>query len=153
MYGQQKVGPSEVILTDINASMLEVAKERAAKLEYLDETADPKLTLMEVNAQAIPLENDSVDCVTIAFGIRNCTDIAAVLAEAHRVLRVGGRFMCTSSPSLRHRCSLMQCCAGLEFSHVPYAGLREAYDAYSFYVIPTMGQVVVSHARAVLRSV
>ncbi len=94
MFGQHSVPPSEVILTDINPSMLQVAKERAAKLSYLDESADPKLTLMEVNAQSIPLDSGSVDCVTIAFGIRNCTDIAAVLSEAHRVLRVGGRFMC-----------------------------------------------------------
>jgi len=66
-----------------------------------------------------------MDAYTIAFGIRNVTDIDKALEEAHRVLRKGGRFMC------------------LEFSQVPNAFLRKAYDSYSFAVIPQLGKAVV----------
>jgi ubiquinone/menaquinone biosynthesis methyltransferase len=114
--------PSEVILSDINPSMLKVGEERAKKHGYL--SGDPKLTVMEIDAQKIALPDASVDCVTMAFGIRNCTDVPQVLREVHRVLKHGGRFMC------------------LEFSEVRYAGLRELYDLYSFNVIPQMGQVL-----------
>lgn len=123
LYGITSVAPSEVILSDINPAMLGVGKERAAQQGYL-ESLDPKITIMEVNAQEIPLPDDSVDAVTMAFGIRNCTDIDAVLREGYRVLRHGGRFLC------------------LEFSQVPHAGLRELYDLYSFHAIPAMGQAI-----------
>ena len=120
----KQVMPSEVILSDINPNMLRVGEERARKLGYLAENADPKLTVMEINAQQINLPDNSVDCVTMAFGIRNCTDVPQVLREAHRVLKNGGRFMC------------------LEFSEVKTPGLRELYDLYSFNVIPRLGQAI-----------
>jgi len=125
MYGQVEVEPSEVILSDINASMLQVAKERASNLGHL-ERDDPLLSFLEANAEELPFQDGTLDAVTIAFGIRNCTHIDAVLREAFRVLKRGGRFLC------------------LEFSHIPFPGLKEVYDAYSFHVIPTLGQYLVN---------
>jgi len=75
-----------------------------------------------MNAERLdPIESDSMDLYTIAFGIRNVTDRPKALAEAHRVLRKGGRFMC------------------LEFSEVNLPGLKQIYDFYSFNVIPELG--------------
>jgi demethylmenaquinone methyltransferase/2-methoxy-6-polyprenyl-1,4-benzoquinol methylase len=68
--------------------------------------------------------------VSIAFGLRNCTDKAAVLAEARRVLRPGGRFLC------------------LEFSRVQVAALIPFYEAWSFQVLPRLGQMVVGDAES-----
>jgi demethylmenaquinone methyltransferase/2-methoxy-6-polyprenyl-1,4-benzoquinol methylase len=81
-------------------------------------------------AEALPLPDASADLLTIAFGIRNVTDRAAALAQAHRVLRPGGRFVC------------------LEFSHMPSAMLQKAYDAYSFTLIPPMGGLVAGERAA-----
>ncbi|MEM1300265.1 MAG: bifunctional demethylmenaquinone methyltransferase/2-methoxy-6-polyprenyl-1,4-benzoquinol methylase UbiE [Pseudomonadota bacterium] len=76
------------------------------------------------DAMALPFPDKSFDAYTIAFGIRNVTRIEAALAEAFRVLRPGGRFLC------------------LEFSQIPNPGLQWAYDRYSFNIIPPMGQVI-----------
>ena len=76
------------------------------------------------DAMALPFPDRQFDAYTIAFGIRNVTRIEDALAEAYRVLRPGGRFMC------------------LEFSHVPAPLLRKLYDVYSFNVIPAMGKIV-----------
>ena len=77
-----------------------------------------------VGAEAIPLRDMSVDRVSIAFGLRNCTDKLAVIREARRVLRPGGRFLC------------------LEFSKVQVAALAPIYDTWSFKVLPTMGGLI-----------
>lgn len=84
------------------------------------------LTWVQGNAEQLPFEGSSMDSYTIAFGIRNVTNKDAALAEAHRVLRPGGRLLV------------------LEFSHVTVPGLREFYDAYSFNVIPAMGALVAN---------
>ncbi len=76
------------------------------------------------DAMALPCEDNTFDYVTIAFGIRNVTRPEQALAEAHRVLKTGGRFMC------------------LEFSKVRVPIIDDIYEAYSFYVIPRMGQIV-----------
>lgn len=76
------------------------------------------------DAMKLPFPDRSFDVYTIAFGIRNVTRIEAALAEAYRVLRPGGRFLC------------------LEFSQIPTAGLQWLYDRYSFNVIPPMGQAI-----------
>ena len=76
------------------------------------------------DAQALPLPDRSADAYCIAFGLRNVTDIPRALAEARRVLKPGGRFLC------------------LEFSRPPVAVLRRVYDAYSFRVIPRVGALV-----------
>jgi demethylmenaquinone methyltransferase/2-methoxy-6-polyprenyl-1,4-benzoquinol methylase len=77
-------------------------------------------------AERLPIKSASVDAYTIAFGLRNVTDISAALKEARRVLRPGGRFLC------------------LEFSPVDTPFLRQAYDLYSFVVLPGLGQLVAS---------
>jgi ubiquinone/menaquinone biosynthesis methyltransferase len=87
---------------------------------------------VEGNAEKLPFTDASFDSYTIAFGVRNVTDRLAALGEAHRVLRPGGRFLC------------------LEFSQVvlPIPGIREAYDWYSFNVIPEIGRVVAGNAES-----
>ena len=87
-------------------------------------------TFIEGNAETLPLPDRTFDAVTIAFGIRNVPRIEAALAEAHRVLRIGGRFLC------------------LEFSNVDVPGLDKLYDLYSFNVIPAVGRAVTGDADA-----
>lgn len=116
---------SKVVVFDINPSMLEVGKGRAAERGY-NKFTDPVLDWVVGNAQQLPFPDNSMDVYTIAFGIRNCTDVPAVLREAHRVLKKGGRFMC------------------LEFSQVNPAPLRKLYDFYSFNFIPVWGQLIAN---------
>jgi demethylmenaquinone methyltransferase/2-methoxy-6-polyprenyl-1,4-benzoquinol methylase len=116
-------GPqTRVTVLDINGDMLSVGRERAG-----DRYGD-RIDFVEANAEELPLESASYDAYTIAFGIRNVPRIDRALAEAHRVLRPGGRFLC------------------LEFSHVDVPGLDRIYDAYSFNVIPAMGRLVTGDA-------
>jgi demethylmenaquinone methyltransferase/2-methoxy-6-polyprenyl-1,4-benzoquinol methylase len=112
-------------VVDINADMLEVGRERAT-----ERALDDAITFVEGNAEALPFPDRSYDAVTIAFGIRNVPRIDKALAEAHRVLRLGGRFLC------------------LEFSAVDVPGLDALYDLYSFNVIPALGRAVVGDAEA-----
>jgi demethylmenaquinone methyltransferase / 2-methoxy-6-polyprenyl-1,4-benzoquinol methylase len=116
-------GGTRVTVLDINAEMLEAGRSRA-----LDHGYD--VTFIEGNAEALPLRDRSYDAVTIAFGIRNVPRIAVALAEAYRVLRVGGRFLC------------------LEFSTADVPGFDALYDFYSFNVIPALGRAVTGDARA-----
>ena len=116
-------GGGPAMLTDINEQMLEVARERTAK-----QGLEARVTILEVDAERLPMADCSVDRVSIAFGLRNCTDKAAVLSEARRVLRHGGQFHC------------------LEFSRVQVAALDRAYDAWSFQVLPRLGQMVAGDA-------
>jgi demethylmenaquinone methyltransferase/2-methoxy-6-polyprenyl-1,4-benzoquinol methylase len=116
-------GGTRVTVLDINAEMLEAGRSRA-----LDHGYD--VTFIEGNAEALPLRDRSYDAVTIAFGIRNVPRIAVALAEARRVLRVGGRFLC------------------LEFSTADVPGFDALYDFYSFNVIPALGRAVTGDARA-----
>ncbi|GAQ83476.1 ubiquinone biosynthesis methyltransferase [Klebsormidium nitens] len=115
-------GPrSSVVVCDINPAMLEVGKKRAQE-RGLGEASG--LQWVEGNAEKLPFEDASFDTYSIVFGIRNVTDIEAALREAHRVLKPGGRFLC------------------MEFSQVRSPTLRALYDAYSFSVIPVLGDVV-----------
>ena len=84
----------------------------------------PIISWVEGDAEKLPFEDNQFDAYTIAFGIRNCTNIDVVLTEAFRVLKKGGRFLC------------------LEFSHVENPILSQVYDLYSFNVIPPVGMVV-----------
>jgi demethylmenaquinone methyltransferase/2-methoxy-6-polyprenyl-1,4-benzoquinol methylase len=109
---------AHVTVADINPDMLGVGQERArqrglAGLEWREE-----------NAEALSFGNEEFDAYTIAFGIRNVTDIPAALSEAHRVLRRGGRFYC------------------LEFSTSDWPGFADLYEAYSAKVIPRIGKAV-----------
>ena len=110
---------------DINPDMLAVGRERAAARSHAD-----AVTFTEANAEALPFKDRSFDAATIAFGIRNVPRIDRALAEAFRVLKIGGRFLC------------------LEFSAVNVPGLDTLYDAYSFNVIPALGRVVAGDAES-----
>lgn len=114
-----------VTIYDINDKMLEVGKERAVKRKLWSEAEGDsgQLQWVQGNAETLPFPDATFDSYTIAFGIRNCTNIPSVLSEAFRVLKPGGRFLC------------------LEFSHVANPLIREIYDKYSFNVIPVLGQV------------
>ena len=107
---------ARIMVIDYNAEM--VMKGRARGLES-------EISWAVGDAQRLPLPDRSADAYVIAFGIRNVTDIPTALREARRVLKPGGRFLC------------------LEFSRPPAAALRKAYDAYSFAVIPRIGEVVL----------
>jgi len=116
---------TRVTVCDINADMLAVGRERAAARHHGD-----AVTFAEANAEALPFADRTFDAATIAFGIRNVTRIDTALAEAFRVLRIGGKFAC------------------LEFSAVDVPGLDRLYDLYSFNVIPALGRVVAGDADA-----
>jgi demethylmenaquinone methyltransferase / 2-methoxy-6-polyprenyl-1,4-benzoquinol methylase len=110
---------------DINPGMLEIGRERAAALSLQD-----RITFTEANAEALPFSDRSFDAVSIAFGIRNVPRIERALAEACRVLKIGGKFVC------------------LEFSAVDVPGLDQLYDFYSFTVIPALGRAVAGDAES-----
>jgi demethylmenaquinone methyltransferase/2-methoxy-6-polyprenyl-1,4-benzoquinol methylase len=110
-------------VADINSDMLDVGRARA-----LERGLD--VAFVEANAEMLPFPDAGYDAVTIAFGIRNVPRVAAALAEAFRVLRVGGRFFC------------------LEFSTVDVPGLDVLYDFYSFNVIPALGRAVAKDEQA-----
>jgi demethylmenaquinone methyltransferase/2-methoxy-6-polyprenyl-1,4-benzoquinol methylase len=120
-FGALAGGAGRVILTDVNPAMLAVAERRA-----LDRGITERIDFAVVDAEHIPLPDRSVDKVSIAFGLRNCTDKDAVLREARRVLRPGGRFHC------------------LEFSRVEIAPLASLYDTWSFRVLPEIGARVAN---------
>jgi demethylmenaquinone methyltransferase/2-methoxy-6-polyprenyl-1,4-benzoquinol methylase len=113
----------QVTVADINAEMLSVGRERAAK-------AGHNVEFVEANAETLPLPDRSFDAVTIAFGIRNVPRIDVALSEIHRVLKIGGHFLC------------------LEFSSVDVPGLDRLYELYSFNVIPAIGRAVTGDAEA-----
>jgi demethylmenaquinone methyltransferase / 2-methoxy-6-polyprenyl-1,4-benzoquinol methylase len=112
-------------VVDINTDMLDVGRARAG-----ERGLDDAITFVEGNAEALPFPDRSYDAVTVAFGIRNVPRIEAALKEAHRVLRIGGRFLC------------------LEFSTVDVPGLDALYDFYSFNVIPALGRAVTDDEAA-----
>jgi demethylmenaquinone methyltransferase/2-methoxy-6-polyprenyl-1,4-benzoquinol methylase len=114
---------TRITVADINAEMLAVGRERAAK-------AGHAVAFMEANAEKLPFADRSFDAVTIAFGIRNVPRIDMALGEIHRVLKTGGHFLC------------------LEFSSVDVPGLDRLYDLYSFNVIPKLGQMVTGDAES-----
>jgi len=116
---------TRVTVADINADMLAVGRERAAERGY-----DDVVTFVEANAEALPFSDRSHDAYSIAFGIRNVPRVDQALAEAYRVLKIGGRFVC------------------LEFSTVDLPGFDSLYDFYSFDVIPALGRVVAGDAES-----
>lgn len=117
----QKVGPSgEVILTDINASMLAVGRDR------LIDDGIP-VPALQCDAEKLPFPDQHFDCVIVAFGLRNMTHKDKALAEMQRVLKVGGRLLV------------------LEFSQI-WKPLAPIYDAYSFKLLPLMGKIFAKDA-------
>jgi demethylmenaquinone methyltransferase/2-methoxy-6-polyprenyl-1,4-benzoquinol methylase len=120
----EAAGPGfRATVCDINSDMLEVGRARATARHLEDRVA-----FMEGNAEALAFPNGAFDAYTIAFGIRNVPQIDLALAEAYRVLKPGGRFLC------------------LEFSTVDVPGLDRIYDLFSFKVIPSLGRAVTGDA-------
>ncbi|MDH2326553.1 bifunctional demethylmenaquinone methyltransferase/2-methoxy-6-polyprenyl-1,4-benzoquinol methylase UbiE [Cereibacter sp. SYSU M97828] len=115
----KRAAGSKAVVLDMTESMLISGRQRADAGNMAD-----RLDWVVGDAMALPLPDNSFDVYTISFGIRNVTRVQDALNEAYRVLRPGGRLMV------------------LEFSHLPNAAMQKAYDAYSFNVIPAMGQVV-----------
>ena len=111
---------AHITVSDINADMLAVGMERAEKQNIVG------LTWQVENAEKLSFADGSFDAYTIAFGIRNVSDIPATLREAHRVLKRGGRFYC------------------LEFSTSEWPGFGELYDRYSEHLIPRIGKAVAN---------
>ncbi len=116
---------ADVTICDINPAMLEVGRDRA-----VDKGLLKGLTWTTGDAETLPFPDRSFDAYTIAFGLRNVTDIDKALREAFRVLRPGGRFLC------------------LEFSKVTSAPIGRAYDAYSERVLPLLGRVIARDAES-----
>ncbi|XP_051113980.1 2-methoxy-6-polyprenyl-1,4-benzoquinol methylase, mitochondrial [Andrographis paniculata] len=112
---------TKIFVCDINPHMLKVGKKRAEERGY---RKDKSLIWVEGDAEALKFDDNSMDGYTIAFGIRNVTHIEKALAEAYRVLKSGGRFLC------------------LELSHVDVPIFKNLYDYYSFSIIPTLGELV-----------
>ncbi len=115
----EMVGDSgKVVLADINASMLSVGRDRLT-----DDGVVGNIEYVQANAEALPFPDNSFDCITMAFGLRNVTDKDKALASMYRVLNPGGQLMV------------------LEFSK-PADWLAKAYDAYSFHLLPRIGKVI-----------
>lgn len=116
-FRMEKSG-ANITVSDINPDMLAVGMERA-----VDRGID-SMVWSEQNAEKLSFPAQHFDAYTIAFGIRNVTDIPAALKEAHRVLRYGGRFFC------------------LEFSTLEWPGVSDIYDAYSHKLVPKLGKAI-----------
>jgi demethylmenaquinone methyltransferase/2-methoxy-6-polyprenyl-1,4-benzoquinol methylase len=108
-----------VVLTDINAAMLERGRDRLIDAGCID-----NVRYVQANAERLPFPDGSFDCITIGFGLRNVTDKPAALAAMHRALKPGGQLLV------------------LEFSRPSALGLKPLYDAYSFKVLPLIGRLV-----------
>lgn len=119
-------GPNALAtIVDISPQMLEVGRKRVAQAQVTDRVA-----LIEGNAEALPFANRDFDAYTIAFGIRNVTEIEKALSEAFRVLKFGGRFLC------------------MEFSQMQVPLIDRLYDFHSFEVIPRLGQMMTGDREA-----
>ena len=113
----------EVVLADINASMLNVGRERLTDRGVLG-----NIEYVQANAECLPFPDNHFDCITIAFGLRNVTDKDKALRSMYRILKPGGRLLV------------------LEFSKPVTPGLNSIYDVYSFKLLPLMGKLVANDA-------
>ncbi|RAW67849.1 MULTISPECIES: bifunctional demethylmenaquinone methyltransferase/2-methoxy-6-polyprenyl-1,4-benzoquinol methylase UbiE [unclassified Photorhabdus] len=113
----------EVVLADINESMLKVGREKLRDVGIVG-----NVSYVQANAEALPFPDNYFNCITISFGLRNVTEKEKALRSMFRVLKPGGRLLV------------------LEFSKPLFAPLSKAYDAYSFHVLPKIGQVFVQDA-------
>lgn len=118
----RRVGPTgQVVLADINESMLNVGKDKLRDLGLVN-----NISYVQANAEALPFADNSFDIITIAFGLRNVTDKDAALRSMFRVLKPGGRLLV------------------LEFSKPTQEWLSKVYDVYSFKLLPAIGQLVAN---------
>ncbi|MCD6048136.1 MAG: bifunctional demethylmenaquinone methyltransferase/2-methoxy-6-polyprenyl,4-benzoquinol methylase [Gammaproteobacteria bacterium] len=115
--------PGEIILADINDEMLKVGRDK-----LINEGLWQKVKVIQANAECLPFPENYFNVVTIAFGLRNVTDKNAALQEMYRVLKPGGQILI------------------LEFSEVKQPFLKSVYDAYSFHILPKLGDWVASDA-------
>ncbi len=113
----------QVILADINREMLKVGRDKLRNMGIIG-----NLDYVQANAEALPFPDNHFDLITIAFGLRNVTDKQKALESMYRVLKPGGRLLV------------------LEFSKPTHDWLSKVYDAYSFHVLPKMGQLVANDA-------
>ncbi|MCL5272619.1 MAG: bifunctional demethylmenaquinone methyltransferase/2-methoxy-6-polyprenyl-1,4-benzoquinol methylase UbiE [Gammaproteobacteria bacterium] len=110
----------KILMTDINEQMLAVGRDR-----LIDKGIVGNIYYVQADAEALPIKNNVADCVTIAFGLRNVTNKLNALQSMYRVLKPGGQVLI------------------LEFSEVQHAVLKKFYDAYSFNVIPKLGELIL----------
>lgn len=122
-YAERSGPNATAVLADISPEMLAEGRAKVAS-----KGLDARITLTQGNAEALPFPDRTFDAYTIAFGIRNVTHIDAALREAHRVLKIGGRFLC------------------LEFSECQVPLLDRLYDFHSFEVIPRLGALAAGSA-------
>lgn len=115
----------QVILADINDSMLKVGRDKLRDLGVVS-----NVEYVQANAQALPFPENTFDLITIAFGLRNVTDKDEALRSMYRVLKPGGRLLV------------------LEFSKPSNELLSKAYDMYSFNLLPTMGKMVANDSES-----
>ena len=116
---RKKMGDKgQVVLSDINAAMLSEGRKK------LINQGTVGVDFVQLNAEALPFDNNTFDCVSIAFGLRNVTDKDQALREICRVIKPGG------------------CLLILEFSKTDNALLEQAYDFYSFNIIPKLGGLI-----------
>lgn len=113
----------EVVLADINSSMLKVGREKLRNRGIIG-----NVSYVQANAEALPFPDNYFDCISIAFGLRNVTDKDKALASMFRVLKPGGRLLV------------------LEFSKPQFEPLNKAYGAYSFHILPRIGEIVAKDA-------
>lgn len=124
VYMSKQVGATgEVVISDINPDMLEQGRRR-----LIDKGFAGNIKFVEANAEDLPFEENTFDCVTIAFGLRNVTDKDKALRSMLKVLKPGGRLLI------------------LEFSKPVLPGLNEVYDFYSFKLLPLMGKIIANDA-------
>ncbi|MEM7041195.1 MAG: class I SAM-dependent methyltransferase [Pseudomonadota bacterium] len=117
--------PAAITVADINPAMLAVGRDRA-----IDQNRLSGIDWIAADAERLPIASGSMDAYTIAFGIRNVTHVERALEEACRVLKPGGRFLC------------------LEFSSLQWQDLQPLYDAYSFSVVPWLGERIADDREA-----
>ena len=120
------VGPEgAVVLADINDSMLKVGRDK-----LLDQGIANNIEYVQANAECLPFPDNTFDCITIAFGLRNVTDTNKALASMLRVLKPGGRLLV------------------LEFSKTQNPALTRIYDTYSFKLLPAIGKLVANDSES-----
>jgi demethylmenaquinone methyltransferase/2-methoxy-6-polyprenyl-1,4-benzoquinol methylase len=124
-FGWLRGGGGPAILSDINFSMLRVGLDRATNAGHL-----AGLSFLVADAEHLPLPAGAVDRISMAFGLRNCTNKDAVIAEARRVLRPGGRFLV------------------LEFSKLQIAAFEKLYDTWSFQALPRIGRIIAKDSES-----
>lgn len=125
-YFSRLVGPTgKVVLSDINDSMLNMGRDR-----LIDQGYTGNVEYVQANAECLPFADNTFDCITIAFGLRNVTDKDAALRSLTRVLKPGGRLLV------------------LEFSKPGNPLLSKIYDTYSFNILPKLGKLVANDSES-----